>query len=87
METDRRDPNPMRDPADIAVYDNKIQEQRLYQLLMATDERFEAIKRDILKKDPLSSPEAAYAAIRREEAHMHIIRGVPSELQTHHKEI
>lgn len=46
MEIDRRDPNPMKDPDDITVYNNKIQEQRLFQLLMAVEERFEIVKRN-----------------------------------------
>ncbi|KAJ0601663.1 hypothetical protein HanIR_Chr03g0131301 [Helianthus annuus] len=76
MTIDRREPNPMKDPEDIQVYNNKIQEQRLYQLLTAIDEKFELIKRDILKKEPLPSVESAYATIQREAARSQILKGV-----------
>lgn len=79
MEIDRREPNPMKDPVDISVYNNKIQEQRLYQLLMAVDDMFKVIKRELLKKEPLPLHEVAYAAIRREEGRMDILKGNPSE--------
>lgn len=79
MEIDRREPNPIRDSKDITLYNDTIQAQRLYQLLMAIDDKFEAVRRDLLKKDPLPSPEMAYSATRREEARMGILKGGPSE--------
>ncbi|XP_076933928.1 uncharacterized protein LOC143599999 [Bidens hawaiensis] len=79
MSIDRRDPNPMKDPEDIQVYNKKTQEQRLYQLLMAVDDKLEPIKRDILKKEPLPSVEAAYATIRREVARVTILKSGPSD--------
>lgn len=40
MTIDSMDPNPMESPTDIATYTKKVQEQRLYQLLLAVDEKF-----------------------------------------------
>lgn len=80
MVIDGRDPNPMKDPEDIAIYNRKIQEMRLFQLLIVVDERFETLKMDLLKHDPLPSVEAAFAAIWREDARMGIFRGIPSEI-------
>ncbi|XP_076917379.1 uncharacterized protein LOC143577429 [Bidens hawaiensis] len=79
MSIDRRDLNPMKDPEDIQVYNKKTQEQRLYQLLMAVDDKLEPIERDILKKEPLPSVEAAYATIRREVARVTILKFGPSD--------
>ncbi|KAJ0948539.1 hypothetical protein HanRHA438_Chr01g0028421 [Helianthus annuus] len=79
MSIDRRDPNPMKDPEDIQMYNKKTQEQRLYQLLTALDDKMEPVKRDILKKDPLPTVEMAYATIRREDARMNILRSGPSD--------
>ncbi|KAD4178149.1 hypothetical protein E3N88_26740 [Mikania micrantha] len=63
MSIDRRDPNPMKDPEDIQIYNKKTQEHHLYQLLIAVDEKMEPIKRDILKRDPLPTVEIAYATL------------------------
>ncbi|KAJ0440582.1 putative RNA-directed DNA polymerase [Helianthus annuus] len=78
MTIDRRDPNPMKETGDIQIYNKKIQEQRLYQLLIAIDDKLEPIKRDILKRDPLPSVEVAYAAIRREIARLNILQTTSS---------
>ncbi|XP_076919272.1 uncharacterized protein LOC143580006 [Bidens hawaiensis] len=79
MSIDRREPNPMKDPEDIRIYNKKTQEQRLYQLLTAINDKMEPIKRDILKKEPLPSVESAYATIRREVARMTILISGPSD--------
>ncbi|KAJ0622886.1 hypothetical protein HanIR_Chr01g0025661 [Helianthus annuus] len=79
MSIDRRDPNPMKDSEDIQIYNKKTQEQRLYQLLIAIDDKFELVKRDILKKDPLPSVETAYATIRREVARLNILKSTSSD--------
>ena len=68
----------MKDPEDISIYNQKIQEQWLYQLLTAIDDRFDMVKRDILKREPLPSVEAAYSAIRREAARLHILKPASS---------
>lgn len=65
MAIDRKDPNPMKETRDIHIHNKKIQEQRLYWLLIAIDDKLEPIKRDILKQDPLPSVETVYATIRR----------------------
>ncbi|XP_076929901.1 uncharacterized protein LOC143594477 [Bidens hawaiensis] len=80
MTIDRRDPNPMKYAEDIQIYNNKVQEQRLYQLLTTIDDKLEPIKRDILKKDPLPSVEAAYAMIRREVARLNILKPSTTEI-------
>ncbi|XP_076922176.1 uncharacterized protein LOC143583875 [Bidens hawaiensis] len=72
-EIERRDPNPMTCTIDIATY-NKIQsEQKLFQFLNALDRQYDAIKREILRWDPLPSAEGAYAAVRKEMAHQGIL--------------
>ncbi|XP_076919097.1 uncharacterized protein LOC143579772 [Bidens hawaiensis] len=68
-EIERRDPNPMTCSTDITTY-NKIRlEQKLFQFLNALDRQYDAVKREILRWDPLPSAEGAYAAIRKEMAH------------------
>lgn len=42
---DTKDPNPMRCPADIRLYNQKIQVFRLYQFLMAIGDQFEQEKK------------------------------------------
>ncbi|KAD3066986.1 hypothetical protein E3N88_34866 [Mikania micrantha] len=76
----RRDPNPMKDLEGIKIYNKKLHEQRLYQLLTAIDDKLEPIKRDILKRDPLPSIETAYATIRREIARLNILKPDISEI-------
>ncbi|KAH6756426.1 Calcium-dependent lipid-binding family protein [Perilla frutescens var. hirtella] len=64
MSIDRKEPNPMECPKDIDTYNRIIQTQRVYQFLMALEERYEPIKKEILKKEPLPSVEVAYAMNR-----------------------
>lgn len=64
----------MEFPKDIATYTRKIQEQRLYQLLLAVDDRFADTKKEILKQDPRSTVETAYNELHR--------LGVQSEVHT-----
>ena len=45
---------------------------------MAIDDKYESIKRDILKREPLPSVEAAYATIRREVARLNILKPASS---------
>lgn len=75
MAIDGRDSNPMKDPGDIEIYNQKIQ----VQLLTAVDDRYETLKMDLLIRDPLPTAETSYGAIRREEARIGILRGIPSE--------
>lgn len=64
----------MKDPEDIQIYNNKIQEHILYQLLTTIDDKFEPVKRYILKRGPLPSVEAAYATIQRRVTRIHILK-------------
>ncbi|KAM0026097.1 hypothetical protein Hdeb2414_s0020g00554191 [Helianthus debilis subsp. tardiflorus] len=68
-EIERRDPNPMTCAVDIATYNKIRSEQKLFQFLNALDRQYDAIKREILRWDPLPSAEGAYAAVRKEMAH------------------
>lgn len=68
----------MKETGDIQIYNKKIQEQRLYQLLIAIYDKLEPIKRDILKRDPLPSVETAYAAICKEIARLNILQTTSS---------
>ncbi|KAJ0615698.1 putative RNA-directed DNA polymerase [Helianthus annuus] len=72
-EIERRDPNPMKCAIDIATYNSIRSEQKLFQFLNALDRRFDPIKREILRWDPLPSAEGAYAAVRKEMAHQGIL--------------
>lgn len=73
------DPNPMESPRDIATYARKVQEQRLYQLLLAVDERYADTKKDILKRDPRPSVETAYNELRRAEIQNGVLIIIPSD--------
>ncbi|KAJ0846073.1 hypothetical protein HanRHA438_Chr15g0720751 [Helianthus annuus] len=75
-EIERRDPNPMKCPTDIATYNKVRSEYKLFQFLNALDRKYDSLKREILRWDPLSSAEAAYAAVRKETAHQSIFGNV-----------
>ncbi|CAH1427920.1 unnamed protein product [Lactuca virosa] len=77
-EIERRDPNPMKCSVDITTYNRIRGEQKLFQFLNALDHRYDPIKREILRCDPLPSSEGAYATVRKETAHQKII-GAASE--------
>ncbi|KAJ9559500.1 hypothetical protein OSB04_004660 [Centaurea solstitialis] len=72
-EIDRIDPNPMKCPADIKEYAKIRSEQKLFQFLNALDRKYESIKREILRLEPLPSAEVAYATVRKEAAHQNIL--------------
>ncbi|KAF5781204.1 putative RNA-directed DNA polymerase [Helianthus annuus] len=72
-EIDRIDPNPMKCPEDIRTYLRIRSEQKLFQFLNALDRKYDPIKREILRLDPLPSAEAAYATVRKEAAHQNIL--------------
>lgn len=73
-EIDRRDPNPMKCADDITAYNTIRAEQKLFQFLNALDQKFDPIKREILRRDSLPTAEAAYAAVRKETTHQNILR-------------
>ncbi|XLR02966.1 hypothetical protein S83_069164 [Arachis hypogaea] len=78
MVIDRKQPNPMKCSDDIAIFNKIKQEQRLYQFLTGIDEKFEAIRRDLLMQEKTPSVESAYAAVRREAARLHILKPTTS---------
>ncbi|XP_076892914.1 uncharacterized protein LOC143544786 [Bidens hawaiensis] len=80
-EIDRCDPNPMTCATDITTYNKIRTEQKLFQFLNTLDCRYDAIKREILRWEPLPSAEGAYAAVRKETAHQNILGGVSGEPQ------
>ncbi|XP_076946067.1 uncharacterized protein LOC143617370, partial [Bidens hawaiensis] len=85
-EIERRDPNPMKCPADIAAYNKIRSENKLFQFLSALDQKYDSLKREILRWDPLPTAKAAYAAVRKETAHQTILgnthQGVSSGLNS-----
>ncbi|XP_076948972.1 uncharacterized protein LOC143621434 [Bidens hawaiensis] len=80
-EIDRIDPNPMKCPEDIKTYSRIRSEQKPFQFLNALDRKYEPIKREILRLDPLLSAEAAYAAVRKEAAHQNILGATTNDSQ------
>ncbi|XP_076908792.1 uncharacterized protein LOC143565815 [Bidens hawaiensis] len=72
-EIDRIDPNPMKCPEDIQTYLKIRSEQKLFQFLNALDQKYDHIKREILRLEPLPIVEAAYAVVRKEAAHQNIL--------------
>nr|GEW22889.1 putative Gag-polypeptide of LTR copia-type [Tanacetum cinerariifolium] len=72
-EIERRDPNPMRCPTDIAAYNKIRSENKLFQFLNALDQKYDPIKRDIPRWDPLPTAEAAYAVVQKETTHQNIL--------------
>ncbi|KAM0050763.1 hypothetical protein Hdeb2414_s0007g00227581 [Helianthus debilis subsp. tardiflorus] len=72
-EIDRIKPNPMKCPEDIKIYSRIRSEQKLFQFLNSLNRRYEPIKREILRMEPLPSAEAAYAVVRKEAAHQNIL--------------
>ncbi|XP_057529771.1 uncharacterized protein LOC130808310 [Amaranthus tricolor] len=77
-EIDRRQPNPMKDPGDIIIYNQLTQQNRLYQFLAGINESFDKERRDLLLLDPLPIVEEANASIRREVIRRHIMKTEPS---------
>nr|GEV45282.1 hypothetical protein [Tanacetum cinerariifolium] len=62
-EIDRTDPNPMKCPEYIKTCAKITSDQKLFQFLNGLDRKFEPIKREILRVDPLPTVEAAYQNI------------------------
>nr|GEV08275.1 leucine-rich repeat-containing protein [Tanacetum cinerariifolium] len=72
-EIDRIDPNPMKCPEDIKTYSNLRPEQKLFQYINSLDQKYEPVKREILRLEPLPSAKAAYAVVRKEAAYQNIL--------------
>ncbi|KAM0050833.1 hypothetical protein Hdeb2414_s0007g00228331 [Helianthus debilis subsp. tardiflorus] len=81
-EIERIDPNPMKCPEDIQAYSKIRSEQKLFQFLSALDRKYDPIKREILRCEPLPSAEAAYATVRKEAAHQNILGATLNDIQT-----
>ncbi|XP_042006197.1 uncharacterized protein LOC121754977 [Salvia splendens] len=64
----------MKYPEDIDIYNAGKEEQRLYQLLVALNDRYEGIKKEILRLEPLPSVEVAYRILRREDTRANILK-------------
>lgn len=67
MLIDIKEPNPMECEKDINVFNRRVQEHRLYQLLTVVSDKYSSLKRDLLKREPLPSAEVAYNEIRRSD--------------------
>ncbi|KAK9080206.1 hypothetical protein SSX86_001881 [Deinandra increscens subsp. villosa] len=81
-EIERIDPNPMKCPEDIKTYTQLRSERKLFQFLNALDRKYDPIKREILRWDPLPTAEGAYAAVRKEAAHQTILGTNPTNLHS-----
>ncbi|KAK9066126.1 hypothetical protein SSX86_015528 [Deinandra increscens subsp. villosa] len=71
---DRRRPNPMKSDEDISMYNKLTQETRLFNLLGGLYSRYDVTRREILRMEPLPSPELAYATIRKEATRVRILQ-------------
>ena len=78
---DRRQPNRMKYAEDIEIYHTEKQEQRLFQLLVALNGKYENIKKEILRVEPLPSVENAYAMLRREDTRSAVLQAGDSSTQ------
>ncbi|KAH6788110.1 hypothetical protein C2S52_007662 [Perilla frutescens var. hirtella] len=74
MTIDKKEPNPMECPKDIETYNRIVQTQRVYQFLMALNDKYEPVKKEVLKRESLPSVETMYGMIRRETARDRILR-------------
>ncbi|XP_047948798.1 uncharacterized protein LOC125194582 [Salvia hispanica] len=72
---DRRDPNPMEGEAASAIekYGRIVQKQRLYQFITALDDKYDVVKKEIMRRDPLPTVRAAYGIVRRESNNNQIL--------------
>ena len=70
---DHKRPNPMESPKDIELFNQFIEEQRVHQFLIALDDTHDAVKKEILRTQPLPSAQAAYAILRSEDARASVL--------------
>lgn len=61
-----RQPNPMGCADDMAIFNRLRAETNLFQFLQGISDEFDTERRELLKEEPLPTPEAAYAYVRRE---------------------
>ena len=71
---DTRDPNPMSYPSEIEKYNQREQRFRVYQFLRALDHKYDAVKKEIINKDPLPTVKQAYGIIRREAINSGVLK-------------
>ncbi|XP_041994208.1 uncharacterized protein LOC121744687 [Salvia splendens] len=71
---DQKRPNRMKCPDDIQIHNEETEQNRLYQFLTALDDKYEIVKREVLKMEPLPSAEQAYNIAKREDARSEILR-------------
>lgn len=63
----------MKYAEDIEIYNKEKQDQRVFQLLVALNSKYEVIKKEILRMEPLPSVDVAYAILRREDARSNVL--------------
>ncbi|GKD49929.1 hypothetical protein Tco_1278905 [Tanacetum coccineum] len=80
-EIDRIGLNLMKCPEDIKTYSKIRSEQKIFQFLNVLDRKYESIKREILRLDPLPTAKAAYATVRKEAAHQIILGATNHDMQ------
>ncbi|KAL3646989.1 hypothetical protein CASFOL_009161 [Castilleja foliolosa] len=82
----------MKSMEDITAWNTEKQEQRLFQFLHGLDDRFDLVKRDILKENPLPTVQSAYSSARLEESRLQIlgrsndIEGIGAGLNTRNQQ-
>ncbi|XP_047959389.1 uncharacterized protein LOC125204717 [Salvia hispanica] len=84
FEMDCRKPNPMTCSECRNQFHEYVQTERLFQFLMAIDDRFESVRRKVLLTDPLPSLTTAYAMVRRETEIQMQVREDKSKLVCSH---
>nr|GEV84316.1 putative copia-type protein [Tanacetum cinerariifolium] len=72
----------MKFPEDIKTYAKIRSGQKLFQFLNGLDRKFEPIKQEILRVDPLPTAEDAYATVRKEATHQNILGATNNEPQS-----
>nr|XP_043614555.1 uncharacterized protein LOC122586637 [Erigeron canadensis] len=66
---------------DIKTYAKIRSDKKLFQFLNRLDRKFDAIKREILRNEPIPTVEVAYAIVRKEAAHQKILGATTLEPQ------
>lgn len=69
----------MKHPEDISIWNTKRAETKLYQFLNAVSNEFDQEKRDLLRENPLSEVETAYATIRSKRDRMYVMGATKRE--------
>jgi len=72
---DDRRPNPMKCDGDRAEHNRITEENRLFNFLSGLNSQFDAVRREILRMDPLPTVESGYSAVRKEAGRLRILAG------------